>query len=156
MPLAISGIGGSAAGQIYNPSGRTTPPKRQYSHAESLVVRGLHQEAIDAFEMAIVEDPSDPTPYLRIARICRDRVGRFEDAAHWFKRALADSTIPPGLAYLATREIVELYMTKLNDPRRAAPILARMADERAGTSEGEWAAAELALVKAEMAKGTDG
>jgi hypothetical protein len=155
VPLGLATLGGRAARQIHNPSGRTTPPKREYSHAESLLARGLHQEAIDAFEMAIAEDPSDSAPYLRIARVCRDHTERFEDATLWFKRALRESAISPGVARLATRELVELYMIKLGDPGRAAPLLARVAEEQAGTAEGTWAARELALVKAGIAGRVD-
>ena len=155
VPLGLSVLSGQAAGRIHNPSGRSTPSRKEYSQAESLVARGLHQEAIDAFEVAIAEDGADPTPYLRIARILRDHMGRFEEAAGWFKRAIRESAIPPGTSLLATRELVELFLTKLDDPGRAAPLLARVADERAGTPEGEWAARELAAVKAEIAQGAD-
>lgn len=146
VPLAFSALGGATIATIHNPSGRTTPSRREHSHAESLVARGLYQEAIDAFEMAIAEDASDSRPYVRIARIYRDHMHRYEDAAAWLKRVPAES------AHLATRELVELYTTKLNEPRRAAPLLARMAEERAGSSEGEWAASELARVKAAIAQ----
>jgi hypothetical protein len=47
-PLAVSTLGGRVAQQIHKPSGRSTPSAREYSHAESLVARGLYQEAIDA------------------------------------------------------------------------------------------------------------
>jgi len=102
--------------------------------------------------MAIAEDPSDPIPYLRIARINRDNLKRYDEAVRWLRRALGEAALPPGAAHLATRELVELYMTKLNDPRRAAPLLARMAEERSGSPEGEWAASELARVKATIAE----
>jgi tetratricopeptide (TPR) repeat protein len=155
LPLAISTLGGGVARQVLSPSGRGMPSRREYSHAESLVVRGLYQEAIHAFEVAIADDATDPTPYLRIARIYRDRMQRFEEASSWFKRALRDAAPSPGTAYLATRELVELYVTKLNDPRRAAPLLARMAEQHAGTPEGDWAAEQLAHIKAAIAKGAD-
>jgi hypothetical protein len=154
-PLALAATGGRAARQVYNPSGSSTPPKREYSHAESLAARGMYQEAIDAFEMAVLEDPSDPTPYLRIARINRDQTGGFQDAAKWFKRSLNDAELPSGLSYLIIREIVELYVTKLKDPNRAAPLLARVAEEQAGTREGEWAAEELARIKTDMTERMD-
>jgi tetratricopeptide (TPR) repeat protein len=150
-PLAFSALGGAAANRIHNPSGRSTPSRREYSHAESLVARGLHEEALEAFEVAIAEDPSDPTPYLRIARIHRDRLQRYEDAAQWLKRCIEQSAASAGAAHLATRELVELYANKLNEPRRAAPLLARLAEERAGTPEGAWATEELARVKATIA-----
>ena len=155
LPVALAGLGGAAARQIYSPSGRSTPSKRGYSHAESLVARGLYQEAIDAFEVAIAEDPSDPTPYLRIARVYRDQLRRFEDAARWFRRALRDATVPAGVAHLTNRELVELYVAKLGDPRRAAPLLARVAEERAGTPEGDWATEQLAQVKVWIAAEKD-
>jgi tetratricopeptide (TPR) repeat protein len=155
VPLALSMLGGRAAATIHNPSGRTTPSRREHSHAESLLARGLVQEAIDAFEIAVAEDPGDPSPYLRVARIYREKLGRYEDAARWFKRALTESAAPPGIAMLAARELVELYVTKLGEPGRAAPLLARMAEERAGTPEGTWAAEELAAVKAAMARERD-
>jgi tetratricopeptide (TPR) repeat protein len=151
-PLALAALGGRAAQQIHNPSGRSTPSAREYSHAESLVARGLYQEAIDAFEVAISENASDPTPYLRIARVYRDRLHRFDDAATWLKRAGSHATASAGVAHLATRELIELYVTKLNQPQRAAPLLARMCEERAGTPEGAWANEELARVKSTMAQ----
>jgi hypothetical protein len=54
------------------------------------------------------------------------------------------------VAYLAVRELVELYTAKLGDSRRAAPLLARMAEERVGTPEGDWAARVLTDLKADM------
>lgn len=152
-PLIVANLGGRAAGSLYNPSGRSTPRKREHSHAESLVARGLYQEAVDAFEIAIAEDPTDPTPYLRIARLHRDQLSRPEDAASWFKRALTASDMSAALSLLTARELVELYTLKLSQPGRAAPLLARLAEEHAGTPEGEWATKELVRVKALMAEG---
>lgn len=151
LPLALSSVGGRAAGALHNPSGRSTPSRKEYSHAESLVARGLVQDAIDELELAVVEDGSDPEPYLRIARLYRKPLGRPEDAAAWFKRALKESDMPAGAAYLATRELIELYAGPLGRPERAAPLLARMADEYAGRPQGAWAAEELLQVKAMMA-----
>lgn len=145
--LLISGRAGAAAQTLYNPSGKTTPPKKEYSYAESLVVRGQYEEAADAFELAVAEDPGDPTPYLRIARIYRDHLERHEDAARWFRRAQRESQIHPGHMMLARRELVELYIHHLGEPQKAAPELARLAEEFEGTPEGEWAEEELKAVK---------
>lgn len=152
IPLIASSLGGRAAGNLYNPSGRSTPRKREYSHAESLVARGRYQDAIDSFETAIAEDGSDPTPYLRIARIHRDKLAQHEDAVRWLERALTQSSMHAGLERLAVGELVELCAGKMAEPGRAAPMLARMAAERAGTPEGDWAAEQLARVKALMAE----
>ena len=147
VPFVVLNLGGGSARVFFAPSGASTPRKREYSHAESLVARGLYEEAVVAFEVAVAEDASDPTPYLRIARVYRDRMERYEDAAQWFKRTLAESDAHGGLALLTTKELVELYTEKLADPPRAAPLLARMAEEREGTPEGAWAAEELARIK---------
>ena len=141
---------GSAAATLYTPSGRSTPRNREYSQAESLLARGMHQEAVDAFEMAVAEDPSDPVPYLRVARIYRDNLARPEDAARWFRRALRDATFPAGQSFLTRKEMVELYTHRMGAPERALPELARMAEELQGTSEGEWAATRFREIKARM------
>jgi len=154
-PLAIAALSGTAANTLYNPSGGGTPRKREFSHAESLAARGLYDEAFDAFHVAIAESPTDPTPHLRMARIERDRRGRHEEAARWFKAAF-DLMAPgsaPALPVL--KELVELYTTKLSAPSRVAPLLARLAEERAELPEGKWAAAELVSVKAQMGGAPD-
>ena len=140
------------AGQvIYAPSGKSTPRKKEYSYAESLDMRGEYEDAVSAYELIILEeDASDPTPYLRNARLYRDKLGRFEDSARWLNRALRESTMHAALATLTRKELVELYRTKLNLPQKAAPMLARIAEEAAGAPEGEWASRELAFVKEQM------
>jgi len=140
----VVGGGTTAAGTVYNPSGRTTPHRREHSRAEALAARGEYEEAVTAFELAVAEDPSDPWPYLRVARIYRDHLGRPEDAARWFRRASREARTG---SVIARKELVELYMHHMEAPRKAVPELARMAEELAGTPEGEWAAAKLRHVK---------
>ena len=152
--LAILEGAGRAGSTLYAPSGRSTPRKREYSLAESLVARGDAEGAVRAFEDAIAEDPSDPLPYLRIARLHRDQLQDPEAAVRWFKRTLAEAEVPPGIALLARKEMVELFTGRLDQPRRAAPILARIAEESAGSAEGAWAAAELARIKEAMREDT--
>ena len=139
---------GSAVSTLFAPSSGAPPRKKEHSQAESLVARGMYPEAITAFELAVAEDPSDAVPYLRIARVYRDQLGKPEDAARWFRRALREATLPAGLAFLVRKEVVELYTHRMGTPERALPDLARMAEELAGTPEGEWAAAELKEIKA--------
>ena len=140
----VVGGGARAVGTVYNPSGRTTPYRREHSRAESLAARGQYEEAVTAFEVAVAEDPSDSRPYLRVARIYRDHLGRPEDAARWFRRASREARTP---SVIARKELVELYMHRMNAPEKAVPELARMTEELAGTPEGEWAAAKLRHVR---------
>lgn len=148
--------GGHVASRIYHPSGSSTPHKRDYSLAASLAIRGQYAEAAEAYEIAISEFPDDPEPYLRLARLLRDEMDRPEDAVIWFKRARADARISDGQRMLASRELVELYTVKLDQPAKAAPELARLAEKYAGRPEGEWAKNELADVKRRMAEDREG
>lgn len=150
LTLWITNSAGAAASTLYTPSGKTTPPRKEYSQAEAMVIQGRYEDGITAFELAVSEDAADPTPYLRIARVYRDHLARHEDAARWFRRALRESVIPRGIALLARKELVELYTHRLAQPERALPELARMAEELDGTDEGAWAARQLAEIKARM------
>ncbi|MCH8138190.1 MAG: hypothetical protein IH926_04425 [Proteobacteria bacterium] len=148
--LLIGSATGTAKG-LYNPSGSATPHKKEYSFPESLAMRGLYDAAISAFELVIVEEKStDPTPFLRIARIYRDDIQRYEDAARWFNRALRESDMHTGLQSLVRKELVELYRVRLDKPQKAAPMLARIAEDMEGTPDGEWAAQELRDIKQRM------
>jgi tetratricopeptide (TPR) repeat protein len=147
VPLLVAAVGGGAAGALYNPSGAGTPRKHGYSQAESLAARGLYDQAVAAFEVAIAADPGDPEGYLGVARMHRDRSRRLEESAAWFKRALDRTQPGSGTALLVARELAELYAVKLNARKRAAPVLARLAEERPDTPEGRWAADELRRVK---------
>jgi len=150
--LAFVHGSGRVAQQLYAPSGASTPRKAEYSYAESLAVRGDHEGAVNAYELCVSENPADPTPYLCIARIYRDGLKQFTDAERWFKRMPREATVDRGMDVLARRELIELYRVKMGAPTRAAPVLARMAEEYEGSPEGSWAAQELAEVKALIAE----
>ncbi len=147
--LLLSGAG-RATSSLYAPSGRSTPRKREYSLAESYAVRGEYDLAVATFEAAIAEAPADAEPYLRVARLYRDRIKDSRTAVAWFKRALSESTMAPGVQLRTRRELVELYVNRLGEPERAMPLLARIAAETPGSPEGAWAQGELARLKAEV------
>lgn len=155
IPLALVRGAGRAGSVLYAPSGRSTPRRREYSLADSYAARGLYLEAIAEFEKAIAEDPADSVPYLRVARLRRDRMGDDEGAAQWMKRALADPTMPSGQRLLVLRELVELYQVRMKQPEKATPLLARIAEEAAGTQEGDWARATLVQIKTQMSGGVE-
>jgi tetratricopeptide (TPR) repeat protein len=152
--LALGAVRGAAKTmeQIYNPSGATTPPKREYSYAQSLAVQGRYQEAIEAYELAVIEDPRDPTPYFEVARLYRDKLNQPEDAITWFRRARADAALASGHELLAIQEIVELYLHKLRKPRKAIPEMALLVERFPGTPAGRAARAELAAMRQLLAE----
>ena len=140
--------GGKAAATLHNPSGKSTPPTKQYSAAQTLMVRGHYDEALAAYQQAIAEDDSDPVPFIQVARILRDNLERYEEAASWFLRVQEHPNAHSGTVLLALRELTELYTHKLEQPQRALPILARVSDTRPDSQEGKWAASELAHLRA--------
>jgi hypothetical protein len=85
-----------------------------------------------------------------MARIERDRRGRHEEAARWFRSAFDLMPLGSGPALLTLKELVELYAVKLSSPARAAPLLARVAADRGDAPEGAWAREELTRVKRMM------
>lgn len=149
--LAIAGGGGSLAGTIYHPSGKSTPVKHEYSFAESLAARGRYEEAVEAYEVAISEFPEDPEPYVRIARLLRDKTAEYEDAVHWFKRARGDSAISKGQELVVTQEIIEIYRSKLGTPSRAIPELARIVDRFPDERAAAWAREEMTRLRRQVA-----
>jgi tetratricopeptide (TPR) repeat protein len=151
-PLFLMHWVGRAGSTLYSPSGSSTPHKKEYSLAESYAVRGEYELAISTFMSAIAEGPSDPTPYLRIARLKRDQLDDAEGAAEWFKKALSESTMNGGVLLLTRKELVELYEKHMGQPEKAAPLLARIIDEHADGPDGEWALDALKRIKAFMAE----
>ena len=152
VPFVVWFLSGRAAGRFFAPSGRSTPRRQGHSFAESLAARGLYDEAVAAYEAAIVADPTDPRPYLDLARLHRDRTRRLDEAAHWFKRTLAGPRMSGEAADLVRRELLELYVVGMGAPEKAAPFLARTAAELTGTPAGVWAAERLAEIRTGIAE----
>ena len=112
----------------------------------------MGREAIEVYEDAVTIYPADPEPYVCIARIYRDRLGGFEDAVSWFKRARAESNMESGREMLVTQEIIEIYRRRLDQPRRAIPELARLIDKFPNNPSRDAAQQELAALKAAVAQ----
>lgn len=144
--LATGGAG-SLAGAILFPSGKSTPVRRGYSYPESLAARGHYEDAITAYQECCSDDPADPEPYLRIARLYRDHLARYDEALAWFKRARAESALSPRRELLVTREIVEVYADRIGDPRRGIPELARLVDRFPDDPVAAWAKEEIAKLR---------
>jgi tetratricopeptide (TPR) repeat protein len=148
----ISSAAANAASTIYAPSGRGTPARRGYSHAESLVARARYAEAAAVYEQHAADDPRDPEPLLRLARLSRDRQADYEQAAAYLSRA-RDVAVDSGIRLLAARELVELYVRRMGQSDRALPELARIAEEFRDDPAAQWASRELARLKREIGPG---
>lgn len=125
------------------PSGATTALPRGLSQGEALEAGGDYDGAVRWYEAALRDAPDDPEPALRIARIQRDHLRRYDEAVRWFRQARAIG-LPHGMDLLVSREIIEVYDAKLGAPQRAVPELGRLVDRFPNESIAEWARAELA------------
>jgi hypothetical protein len=144
---AIQSAAGRIARTVYDPTGSRVPSKSAYSQPESLAVRGRFQEAIDAYELAARDEPGDPQPWLRIARIERADMKRPERALEALRAARTRVTLESPTGQMILREIAEIQLREMGDPTRAMPELARLAAAFPHTPTGQWAATELAGLK---------
>lgn len=123
--LVMGGVG-AVTSRYVGLRGTSTPPRLEYSAAQAMVAQGRYREAVDAYEVAAAESDGDPEPYLAIARLLRDQLGDFAGSAAWFRRARRDAHLHTGLELLVAQELAELYSSKMGEPRRAIPELARV------------------------------
>lgn len=141
---------------INNPSGNTTPYKTDFSHATSLVARGRYEDAAAAYELACIEHPKDPVPYLQLAWLYRDHLQRYDEALTWFLRARAEADLSKAQQLLAIQEIVDLYVNKMRKPRKAIPELVQMTERFPGTPGAEAAALQLKQMREMLNKEREG
>lgn len=147
-------VGGVAAVFVspLQPSGKSVPPKRDYSIPQSLAVRGMYAQARNAWEGLVAEEPRDPDPYIELARLLRDHMNNPEAAAQWFRRARDESAIDSGRALLVTQELIELFTKRLNTPRKAIPELAYLVNNLPKSPATEAARKELEELRKQVAE----
>ena len=146
---------GRVAGELFTPSGGSTPYSGDLSREETLIVRGRLDEAIEALTARALEHPDDPRPPIRLAELYRDERGDLVEAAAWFRRAAAVPGIGRDAERQLLRELVELCRDRLGRPELATPALRRAADLHAGDRLGHWAGKELATLKSVAATGPE-
>ncbi|MBR9989527.1 MAG: hypothetical protein KFH98_07215 [Gemmatimonadetes bacterium] len=145
--LIVAEYSGRVGTGLYFPGGSSTKGAREYSLAESLIVRGRLDEAVAELERASARYPDDPDPPMRLARLLRDQCARPVDAVTWFLTAAERGRSEPGAEISALRELVELYTSVLRTPPRALPHLARLASRHADSAAGAWARREIVAIK---------
>jgi tetratricopeptide (TPR) repeat protein len=150
--LFIANKAARAAEIIYNPSGESTPRRREYSRAAALAIQGKHEDAAAAYEAHVTEFPEDPEPYFQLAWLCLDHLGRPEEAIHWYARARDEARPTDAQALIATQEIASIYVRRLRTPRKAIPELALLCERFPGTPAAEMAQQELQEMRALLAR----
>jgi tetratricopeptide (TPR) repeat protein len=157
--LFITRRAARVAQTVYNPSGESTPRRREYSKAAALVMQDKHEDAAAAYEVHLTENPDDPEPYFQLARLSLEHLGKPEEAIQWYTRARDEARLTAGQALIATQEIVNIYVRKLRTPRKAIPELKLLCERFEGTPAAEVAQRELdemrALLVRESEEGVD-
>jgi hypothetical protein len=149
-PLLIADRSGRIGASIYQPSGSSTPQVREFSLADSLVARGLIDQAAEAYQLLSEDFPDDPEPRIRHARLLRDQSARYEESAALFKSILSLRALQPETELVVLRELVELHTHKQQQPTRALPYLARIAEKFGDSPTGAWARNEARDIKQQM------
>jgi len=150
--LFITNKAARVAQTIYNPSGESTPRRREYSQAAALVMQDRHEDAAAAYEVHVTENPDDPEPYFQLARLYLEHLDSPEEAINWYTRARDEARLTEGQALVATQEIANIYVRRLRTPRRAIPELVLLCERFPGTPAGEIARRELEEMRALLAR----
>ena len=153
MLWLILSVSSAVARQLYNPGGGSVRSRPAYSGPESLAVRGRFEEAIVAYQAAAEEEPDDPEPWLRIARIERMDLRRPQRAVEALRAARQRAPADSPTAMLISRQIAEAQLADPATASRAMPELARLAAAFPQSPTGAWAAQQLRELKARLAAG---
>jgi tetratricopeptide repeat protein len=103
------------------PTGPSSDSEPRFGPAEALERQGDYQGAVQEYMVIARLFPRDPRPPLRIADNLV-KVGRSEEAARWFERALKRLT-SPGKSLPVVNRLAEIYLRQLNRPEDAVRVL---------------------------------
>jgi hypothetical protein len=132
-------------------SGSSTPYEEQFSYQESLVMRGLVDDALASYEAIIAERPAMASARLRAAALYASRGNDPRRAAELLREVMALPDVTPRDDIAAANRLIELLMVPLAEPGRAMVELRRLIDRHPGTDAAARARLTLAELKAEMA-----
>lgn len=150
VSLALSAGAGAGWHRVMT-SGASTPYEEQFSYQDSLVMRGLVDDALASYEAIIAEQATAVTARLRAAALYASRGADPRRAAELLREVMRTPGIGSRDDIEATNRLVELLMGPLNEPGRAMVELRRLIDRHPGTDMATRAKLVLAELKEEMA-----
>ena len=127
--------------------GSTTPYEEQYSHEQSLVMRGQVDDALASFESIVQGNPDAVKPRVRAAELYSREKGNHVRAAQLLAEVQRIQTAGVGDFVYATHRLVDLYTGPLNEPGRAMVELRRLIERLPGTPAAQQARDALATLK---------
>ena len=128
--------------------GSTTPYEEQYSHQQSLVMRGQLDDALASFEAIVQGNPDAVKPRVRAAELYSREKGNHARAAQLLTEVQRIPAAGVGDFVYATHRLVDLYTGPLNEPGRAMVELRRLIERLPGSPAAEQARDALATLKA--------
>lgn len=127
--------------------GSSTPYANQYSHEQSLVMKGRIDDALVSFESMILAEPTAIAPRMKAAELYAREKNDPQRAAALFREIIQSPVATSGDNVYATNRLVDLLIGPLDDPGRAMVELRRLIDTRPGTDAAEHARRSLAELK---------
>lgn len=153
--IGLSGLlFGRAAGKGWKHimvDGSTTPYEEQYSHEQSLVMRGRIDDALASFEAILQRNPDAANPRIRAAELYSREQGNHVRAAQLLSDVQRIPSVGVGDLVYATHRLVDLYTGPLNQPGRAMVELRRLIERLPGSPSANQAREALATLKARHA-----
>ena len=128
--------------------GSSTPYEEQYSHEQSLVMRGQIDDALASFEAIVHENPDAVKPRVRAAELYSREKGNHVRAAQLLSEIQRIQSAGVGDFVYATHRLVDLYTGPLNEPGRAMVELRRLIERLPGSPAADQARDALATLKA--------
>jgi tetratricopeptide (TPR) repeat protein len=108
-------------------SGSSTPLAKGYSHIEALTAQGRYQEAAAAYRREIASDPEDVEARVQLAQLLLKHLDDPAGAARCYGE-LRDLVPDDARTIGYSLRLVDLYRSRLRDPRRALVELRRLID----------------------------
>jgi hypothetical protein len=136
----IGGMGLAASAVLF-PSGKGTPPPREYSEQEALVVRGHFAEAADSYRAIIEDEPTLLDPRFRLARLLENECGEVEAAERCYLDIRALNPLSDQ-DWIVSNGLIDLYH-RTGQRDRLKAELGRMSRRYTGTDAGTGAKRRL-------------
>jgi hypothetical protein len=145
---AVFGASEQAARSVYMPSGASTAYTTQFSHIDTLEVRGDIAGAVSEWEKVAIAEPANPWPLIRAGELYMRALGDPALALERFKQAREVATITIEHRLYVTQKMVDLYLGPANEPGRALVELRRMVETFPDRREAQFAREAIARLKA--------
>ena len=145
---SVGKLAGGAASSLYTPSGDSTAYVPTFSHIDTLIIRGDFDGAATAWEVAMLENPTNPGVVVNAADFHLRERKDSATALSLYRRARQLNAGGEDLRRYVQQKIVDMYLGPLDDEGRAMAELRRLIDAFPQSREAEAAREALAAIKA--------